>query len=111
MLVDVVLLRHHGAKLAREALAPAVRGDLVLERRKGAPLRDGTYGYEMAVVARLVDGAGGDVLEPIDDAYVTRVRGDSLIVIGTERPQLAGTAFVPQSYLQAWACRLAQPPL
>ncbi len=115
MLVDVVRLRLNGRKLTEAEWLPPLRGDLALAPRKGAPLQDGTYGFEVVVVARLLDPAGEDILEPLEEAYVTHVRGDVVTVTGTERPERRGNIEAPRHHPQTWACRLflagPQPPL
>ncbi len=104
MLVEVIRLRHLGAKLPKDQLGQPVRGSLELEPQPGAPLANGTAGSHLVVFASLRDAAGSDLLPPLRDVIVTRVRGDSLVLLGLE--VRAGPMRSSSATLQAWACRL-----
>lgn len=106
MLVDVTLLRRNGIKLERHELDLPVRGDLVIKPRRGAPLADGTSGSHLVVEAALRDGAGKDALHPLRDVVVTRMAGDTMVLIGTEVH--AGTMSSSMQVPQAWACTLVR---
>lgn len=109
MLVRVVRLRERGAKVERTALrsAPAVEGVLSLGPQR-VPVEYWTpSGERTSYVARLTTPAARpidpDLLPPLEDARVTRVRDYALVIVGLERVGVGGSA---REYRQAWWCRL-----
>lgn len=90
MLVDVVELRLTGMKLERDELKPAVRGELTIDNGD-AYLHGPGLNHHVSVL-----------LPSLRSCQVTRIRGESMIIIGTQdRTGSWETARHPQ----AWWCR------
>jgi hypothetical protein len=98
MLVEVIRLRHGGIKLTAEELKAekAQRGYLWLEgsvaRVTGDPNSPTTV---------------GDVVHPLADCSVYRIKGDELVLHGVERSAI-GMRVIEQK--QAWWCRVVASP-
>lgn len=97
MLVDVVQLRADGMKLTREEIAAArtVRGNLTISGGQ-AYLHLGT------------NEAIGQLLIPLSEARVTRMRDDGFVIVGQQwRDQwISG-----DPWPQAWWCRVVRPTI
>lgn len=101
MLVDVVCLRNKGVKRGREEvlLTRPVRGDLTLH----APCKLHMARPRPAAELLSGDGIGRHVLPPLDPARVSRIRGESFVVVGVE--EYEGVGKVRLRFAQAWWCR------
>lgn len=105
MLVDVVCMRENGRKLPGDllrTLRPA-RGELTIElRHANNPHGPTPYRY---VDASLHAGKSrAELLLPLREAWVGRLRGDAFVVYGFETytPRIGASFQCPQ----AWWCRL-----
>jgi rubredoxin len=103
MLVDVVCLRCRGARLLRTLVIAErpVRGELQVS---GPRLGRREPGRAFLLVPGSPEFA--QVLPALDNARVTRVSGDALLVIGVERIERHGGRSW-DDYPQVWWCRLA----
>jgi hypothetical protein len=98
MLVDVVRLRRSGAKIpdVETKVASGVRGHLFFE----SPMRLGR-----AALHREPYGKGPELLPPLANAVLTKIDGDSMLIVGTETHSLNA---IDGKYPQSWWCRLVK---
>ena len=94
MIVDVVQLRANGEKLTAEDVAQrlALRGNLLISGGQ-------------AYLLDLAKNSIVQILQPLADAVVTKVRDQSVIVVGMQR--VATGEHRPQ----AWWCRVVFVPV
>jgi hypothetical protein len=106
-MVDVIRLRADGVKLSPEAVkaTPPIRGDL----RMGSTLQTGSVGgWEPGRVyhAELKAGPnakGHSQIPDLRDAFVKKIEGDSLLVVGYE---LIGGFSKAHARVQTWWCKV-----
>ncbi len=101
MRVEVVQLRLKGEKLARESIKAAtpVIGELTVRSRLGP-------GKEVVFIAVLADEVRFELLLPaLDHVRLTRMSGDSFILVGIEESGVTHRVF--KTFPQAWWCRPA----
>ena len=101
MLVDVVRLRCEGVRLVRARVLAErpVRGELELSGPRYRR-RDGNRAW-LTVPGR----PDAEMLPALDEARVTRLRGDAFLVVGIERIEKYGRMW--EDFPQIWWCRLA----
>lgn len=95
MLVEMVMLRHGGAKLTREQLRARtpVRGELSLFERR-----------QIRMASVLPEGKRlPDTIPTLEEPLLTRIRGESFVLVGYESFHVRGET---KRYAQAWWCRL-----
>ena len=100
MLVDVTRMRNHGERLSvaqLKATAP-VRGHLGVFVR-----RDLHRGCDVVCALLEGDSAGQFRLPVLDHMRLTRMRGESFVLVGFEEVQQRRTSDV---FPQAWWCRV-----
>jgi hypothetical protein len=108
VLVDVVRLRRHGEKLPAEEIAVTrpVRGELTLSSRNATRSPDGS-GHLLVTSAMLArSGTTFELLPGLTDVHVTRLRDDSMVIVGREI--VTGSAHTSWQGPQAWWCRLVR---
>lgn len=101
MHIELIELRQGGRKVARDKLAPAQQGVLIIERwtLAGDPPRK-------VISARFRSGylpGGPDLLPPLNDAQVITLDERGLVIVGM---QSTGEPGHTTPHRQAWACRL-----
>jgi hypothetical protein len=100
MLVDVTRMRDHGERLsvARLKTAAVVRGHLGVFVR-----RDMHRGRDVVCAMLEGDSAGDFRLPVLDHMRLTRMRGESFVLVGFEEVHQRKTSDV---FPQAWWCRV-----
>lgn len=107
MLVDVIRLRADGVKLSPEVVkaTPPIRGDL----RINSTIQSGSVGgwepgrVYHAVLKADVSAMGHSMIPDLRDAFVKKIEGDSLLVVGYE---LIGGYSKAHARVQAWWCKV-----
>ncbi|OYV00816.1 MAG: hypothetical protein CFE45_07510 [Burkholderiales bacterium PBB5] len=108
MLVDLVLMRSEGVKLPRTAILAAVplRGVLRISTYRAGPrAAPGTPVAQTSVALERLDGVPGAPLACMGQAMVTRLTGDTLIIVGLEAH---GHPTLGRLLPQAWWCRMVR---
>jgi hypothetical protein len=100
MLVDVTRMRNHGERLSIAQLktTAVVRGDLGVFVR-----RDMHRGGDVVCAMLEGDSAGDFRLPVLDHMRLTRMRGESFVIVGFEEVHQRKTSDV---FPQAWWCRV-----
>lgn len=104
MLVDVIKLRFHGEKRPRADIRAdvPVRGELQLD--VGRPGWHAGQKRPPQLAGLVVPGGVEWALPPLDEAWVRKIRGNSMLIIGTE--EIRRDRRTVDLYPQSWWCRL-----
>ena len=108
MLIDLVLMRCEGVKRPRDAILAAVpmRGLLRISTfRAGVRAAPGIPAVQTSVALERLDGLPGAPLASMGEARVTRLTGDTIIIVGLESH---GHPTLGRPLPQAWWCRMVR---
>ncbi len=95
MRVETIELRKQGYKLSQEELGKPIRGCLVIENWTLSLGNDGERTVREASLRRTYSKGEPPLLDPIQDAAVTRINERGMVIVGTQR--IGGTL-----HAQAW---------